>query len=109
MDEQVRWHTAKTQYTENSKQLLPENELRGHSPNFHIHVPVSDLYIPTIDLPSPAGKYVDQSWECINRSQTHECGNYTHPIQAGYYLPLLSLSLFFCVKQSASFLVLQNV
>jgi hypothetical protein len=25
--------------------------MRGHSPNFHIHVPVSDLYIPTIDQP----------------------------------------------------------
>jgi hypothetical protein len=24
--------------------------MRGHSPNFHIHVSVSDLYIPTIDL-----------------------------------------------------------
>ncbi len=25
-----------------------EKELRGLSPNFHIHVSVSDLYIPTI-------------------------------------------------------------
>jgi hypothetical protein len=37
--------------TENSKQIFPEKELRGHSPNFHIYVSVSDLYIPTIDLP----------------------------------------------------------
>ncbi len=37
--------------TENSKQIFPEKELRGHIPNFHIHVSVSDLYIPTIDLP----------------------------------------------------------
>ncbi len=37
--------------TENSKQILPEKELRGQSPNLHIHVSVSDLYIPTIDLP----------------------------------------------------------
>jgi hypothetical protein len=37
--------------TENSKQISPEMELLGHSPNFHIHVSVSDLYIPTIDLP----------------------------------------------------------
>jgi hypothetical protein len=36
---------------ENSKQIFPEKELRGQSPNFHIHVSVSDLYIPTIDLP----------------------------------------------------------
>jgi len=36
---------------ENSKKIFPEKELHGHSPNFHIHVSVSDLYIPTIDLP----------------------------------------------------------
>ncbi len=37
--------------TENFKQIFPEKELRGLSPNFHIHVSVSDLYIPTIGLP----------------------------------------------------------
>ncbi len=37
--------------TENSKQIFQEKELCGHSPNFHIQVSVSDLYIPTIDLP----------------------------------------------------------
>jgi hypothetical protein len=26
-------------------------KLRAHSPDFHIRVSVSDLYIPTIDLP----------------------------------------------------------
>ncbi len=33
------------------KQIFPEKELRDHSPKFHIHVSVTDLYIPTIDLP----------------------------------------------------------
>jgi hypothetical protein len=33
---------------ENSNLIVPEKELRGHSPNFHNHVSVSDLYI---DLP----------------------------------------------------------
>jgi hypothetical protein len=39
--------------TKNSKQIFPEKELLGHSPNFHLHVSVSDIYIciPTIDLP----------------------------------------------------------
>jgi hypothetical protein len=37
--------------TENSEQIFPDKELRGHSPNFHNHVSVSDLNIPTIDLP----------------------------------------------------------
>jgi hypothetical protein len=39
------------QNTEISKQIFSEKEYRGLSPNFHIHAPVSDLYIPTIGLP----------------------------------------------------------
>jgi hypothetical protein len=35
-------------YTENSKQIFPEKKLCGHSPNFHIHMSVSDLYIPEL-------------------------------------------------------------
>jgi hypothetical protein len=35
----------------NLKKIFPEKELCSHSPDFHIHVSVSDLYIPTIDLP----------------------------------------------------------
>jgi hypothetical protein len=31
---------------ENPIYVFPEKELRGHSLNFHIHVSVSDLYIP---------------------------------------------------------------
>jgi hypothetical protein len=30
---------------------IPRKELRGHGPIFHIYVFVSDLYIPTVDLP----------------------------------------------------------
>ena len=37
---------------ENSIDVFPEKELRSLSPNFHIHVSVSDLYILTIDLPN---------------------------------------------------------
>jgi hypothetical protein len=36
---------------ENPKQIFPEKELRGYSPNFQIYVSVNDLYIPTIGLP----------------------------------------------------------
>jgi hypothetical protein len=32
-------------YTEILKQIFPEKEYRGLSPNFHIHASVSDLYI----------------------------------------------------------------
>jgi hypothetical protein len=31
--------------------IFSEKELRGHSPNFHIHVSVNDLYITTVGLP----------------------------------------------------------
>ena len=59
--------------TENLKQIFSEKELRGHSPNFHIHVSVSDLYIPTIDQPIYSAE--GNMWTDlgnIHRSQTHE-------------------------------------
>jgi hypothetical protein len=43
--------TLQIHNTENSKQIFPEKELRGLSPNFPIHVSVSDLYVLTIGLP----------------------------------------------------------
>ena len=43
--------TLQRQNTEISKQIFPEKEYRGLSPNFHIHASVSDLYIPTIGVP----------------------------------------------------------
>jgi hypothetical protein len=45
------WDTLQRHITENSKKIFPEKELRGFSPNFHIHVSVSDLYFPMIGLP----------------------------------------------------------
>jgi hypothetical protein len=39
------------QNAENFKQIFPEKEYRGLGPNFHIHVSVSELYIPTMGLP----------------------------------------------------------
>jgi hypothetical protein len=44
-------NTLQRHNAENSKQISPEKELCGFSPIFHIHVSVSDLYIPTIGLP----------------------------------------------------------
>jgi hypothetical protein len=53
-------------------------ELRGHRPNFHIHASfVSDLYIPTIDLPILLQEICGPLLGIyVNRSQTHECGNW---------------------------------
>jgi hypothetical protein len=44
-------YTAKNQYRKFLNKF-PEKELRGYSPNFHIHVSVSVPYIPTIDMPT---------------------------------------------------------
>jgi hypothetical protein len=64
---------------ENSKQIFLEKEMRSHNPYFHIHLYVSDLYIyPTIDLPILLQEVCGPilGIHCINRSQTHECGNW---------------------------------
>ncbi len=45
------WNALQRQNAENLKQIFPEKEYRGLSPNFHIHVSVSGLYIPTMGLP----------------------------------------------------------
>ncbi len=42
--------------TENLKHIFPEKELRGHSPNLHIHMSVSDLYITTCSARDWDGK-----------------------------------------------------
>ncbi len=59
----MKLHTLQRTNTEDLKQLFPEKKLRGHSPNFHIHVSLSDLYCifpPSICL-SFSRKYVDRS------------------------------------------------
>jgi hypothetical protein len=43
--------TLQRQNAENLKQIFPEKEYRGLSPNFHIHVSVSELYITKMGLP----------------------------------------------------------
>jgi hypothetical protein len=43
--------TLQRQNDETLKQIFPEKEYRNLSPNLHIHVSVSELYIPTMVLP----------------------------------------------------------
>ncbi len=42
--------TLQRENAENFKQIFPEKECRGLSPEFQIHVSVSELYIPTMGL-----------------------------------------------------------
>ncbi len=68
--------TLQRQNTEISKQIFPEKEYRGLSPNFHIHASVSYYILPRSVCLFCWRKYVNHSWDYINRSQTHECGNW---------------------------------
>ncbi len=80
---------------ENPIYVFPEKELRRLSPNFHIHVSVSDLYIPRIDLHI----FLQQNWQTdcgnihINRSETHECGN----LDWGLTIPFLGKHYLFLI------------
>ncbi len=58
--------------------VIPENELCVLSPNFHIHVSVSDLYILTMGPPIflQQNRQTDRGNTYINRQQKHECRNW---------------------------------
>ncbi len=65
-----------THCNENPNYVFQEKEFGGLSPNFYIHVSVSDLYIPRIG----PHIFLQQNrptvfWEYINSSQAHECRN----------------------------------
>jgi hypothetical protein len=64
----------KTRNKYSQKYGFPEIKLSGFSPNFHIHVSVSDLHIPTIGLPILLQE--NRWWEYVNRSQIDESGNW---------------------------------
>ncbi len=63
--------------------------MHGLSPKFHIHVSVSDLYIPRIG--HSAAEQADRSWKYINRSQTHECRNW----DCGRSIPFMGIQYLF--------------
>ncbi len=57
MDDPCLWtQLISTSWTPHCKEdsiyVFPEMKLHGRDPNFHIHVSVSDLYTPTIGLPT---------------------------------------------------------
>jgi hypothetical protein len=55
---------SKEHCNEKPSYVFPEKELLGLSPNFHIHVPVSDLYIPRI------GPQIS-----LHKNRQIDCGN----------------------------------
>ncbi len=60
------------------KLLFPKQDFNFLSPSSFTHISVRDLYVYYQDQSaySAAWKGVDRSWEYINCSQTHECGNW---------------------------------
>jgi hypothetical protein len=69
-------------------------KLRGLSPNSHIHVSVSDLYIPTIGRPIllQENRWTDSENIYKSLTQIQECGNWR--------LRPRSFSSFFSVHKS---------
>jgi hypothetical protein len=68
--------TAKTQYRKFETNIPRKGIARPQIFNFKIHVSVSDLYIRTIGLPIRLQENMWTTPGNINRSQTHECGNW---------------------------------
>jgi hypothetical protein len=44
--------------------------------SYTLHICERPIYFQDRSAYSAAGKYVDRSWEHINRLQTYECGNW---------------------------------
>ncbi len=67
-------HTAKSQYHGNKFSQKGIAQPQSQFP----HSCVCKQFIYSHDRPAyySSGKYVDRSWEYINRSKTHECGNW---------------------------------
>ncbi len=83
---------------ENSKQIFPEKELCGLSPNFHIQVSVNGLYIPTIGLPI---LLQDQSWEYIKGRRPQAGKHLPQSSFTGQYFQIVTFDIAF--YQSKSF------
>jgi hypothetical protein len=67
-------HTAKNQYRKLEINIPRKGIAR---PNFHIHVSVSDLYIPKIDLPILLQEICGPILGIYKSlTETHECGNW---------------------------------
>ncbi len=68
--------TAKTQYQKLETKIPRKGIVRPQSQFPHSWICERFIYSHNRSGYSAAGKYVDQSWEYIKRSQTHECGNW---------------------------------
>jgi hypothetical protein len=70
--------TAKTQHRKFKTNIPRIGIARSQSQFPHSVSDLLVLYSHDWSAYSATGKYVDQSWEYINRSKTHECGNWEY-------------------------------
>jgi hypothetical protein len=84
---------------ENLIHVFIEKELRSLSPNLHIHESVRDLYVYSQDRSTyfPAAEQADRSWECINCSQTQECGNWDSGRTIPFGNTCIKFSVLYCI------------
>jgi hypothetical protein len=78
--------------------VFPEKEFRGLSPDFHIHLSVSDLCIPMIGPPiclQQNRQTNHKSWEYINRSKNMNVGIGTVASQFRFWEYFFEFSVFF--------------
>ncbi len=72
-DESSQKSTEKTQYRKFETNIPRKGTVRPQSQFLHLCFCERFIYSHHRSVYSAAGKYVDRSWENINRSQTHEC------------------------------------
>ncbi len=63
----------------------------GRPPSHHIHVSVSDFYIPRIGPHISLQQKTDRSWKYINLSQIYECRNW----ETEHYNSVLEITVSF--------------
>ncbi len=68
--------TLQRQNAENLKQIFPEKEYRASVPISTFMCLWANYIFPRLVCLFCWRKYLDWSWEYINRSKTHECGNW---------------------------------
>ncbi len=72
----LSYRTAKTQYWKFETDITRKGIAQPQSQFPHSSVCEQFIYSHDLSAYSAAGKYVDRTWEYINRSQTHECRNW---------------------------------
>ncbi len=89
-------YIAKTQYRKFKTNIPRKGTVRLQSQILHSCFCEPFIYSSDRSAYSAAGKYVGRTWENINRSQTHECGNWNRG-RANPFLGIHKFKFLCCV------------